>query len=190
MLVCGEVVVVLHFLCTVVACLVLVLLKLTLVLFVVGSICKDPVLAELVFAFLCDLVSRKLWVPHYRLLSTVTMNFGRVGRDLAYEDVDVVVLSAASRHLNVAKGRPSIVVEKKVELLLRLLVSWSSTGSIKREELEVLLQLVVSLCSHSEWRSGRVGELGVRCLVKLFGQAGAVHLEGLLGRLRAYCVMC
>ena len=117
------------------------------------------------------------------------MNFGRVGRELAVEDRDVVLLRATSVHLNVTLGRLVFDVEKKVELLLHLLEAWASTELVNRQELEVVMQLVVSLCSHREWRSGTLGRLGVNCLSKLMRQARGVHHDGLFGRLRAFCIV-
>ena len=117
------------------------------------------------------------------------MNFGRVGRELAVEDRDVVLLRATSVHLNVTLGRLVFDVEKKVELLLHLLEAWASTELVNRQELEVVMQLVVSLCSHREWRSGTLGRLGVNCLSKLMRQVRVLNRDEVSKRLRAFCII-
>ena len=164
----------------------LFLLLIYLFNFCLGAICHDDVLANLICAFLCKLVAGKMWVPSYRLVSTLTVNFGLSRRSLAIADGDVTVLRASSVHMDLTLGRRVRCAEKKVELLLHLLDAWFSTTAISRQDVELLMQLVVVLCAQEEWRSSVVARKGRKCLWALMRCMRVCDVDGLMGRMRVF----
>ena len=153
----------------------------------IGSVCYDSELANDIFSVLGRLVSNKIWKPSYRLFSTLATNCGRRGRLLAISDNDVKVLNSARAHKDKTLGRGWLFVETKVKLMLQLIDSWVGTGEVIGPDVELLLQLVVTLVSHREWRDTELQAFGARCFVGLMHSVETGKLEGLMNRMLIYC---
>ena len=149
-----------------------------------GAICSDGELADMISAFLCQLIALELWMPSYRLVSTVTVNCGLVRSHLGIADDDVSVLQASSFRRMLVRGVR--FVETKVELLLQLVGFWVSTCHINHKDIEVLMQVVVMLCSHQEWKGEVVRREGRKCLWNLMRVVRVCDLPGLIQRMRVF----
>ena len=118
---------------------------------VLASLCRDRESTEMVFSMLENLLRLKVWTPDVRVMCTIMANYGLRDNKFPVLNDDVMLLRATGGKPHVVAGGTVRFIHMKLKNMLSLIDLYVRTYDIKIQEVQLLLQLVVTMASEQQW---------------------------------------